>query len=366
MESPAVSAETPRSPRAASHIYLLADDLTGACDAAGAFLSAGHSARVWLGPTAMHSASDHVQAFNTDSRSLEPAEAEVAVSNAARALKPADGSILFKKIDSALRGPLVAELLAAHHAFATQAILLAPSFPSMGRTMQGGVLHLKDACGQRDPFAVASLFPPELQSRIAFVSRSDKLVAAYDSGKTVLLCDATTQADLEAVARAAQPLPRLLYAGSAGLAHAVASLLSASPAQVPLPTAERTLLISGTEHAVTRLQLERLRLNSLAADYSRVRILHICCEAGDDARILAEFERFDPQALVLTGGETALLAARALGAESFILRGEFIPGIPWSIAEGGAMHGRVVITKSGGFGEPGTLSDILNTLSGQA
>lgn len=65
-----------------SYVYLLADDLTGACDAAAAFLQAGHSVRVWFGSHALHATPESVQAFNTNSRSLAPEKADLAVSRA--------------------------------------------------------------------------------------------------------------------------------------------------------------------------------------------------------------------------------------------------------------------------------------------
>jgi len=84
------------------------------------------------------------------------------------------------------------------------------------------------------------------------------------------------------------------------------------------------------------------------------------------ARIRSAFGSYAPQALILTGGETAQLAVHALGAHSFILQGEFGPGIPWGVVQGGDAHGLTVVTKSGGFGAPGVFRDILAALRGRA
>ena len=84
-------------------IILLADDLTGACDSAAAFLPTGHAVRVWLGAAATSPAAEPVQAFNTDSRSLSPAKASRLVSRivarTAAALVSDPRTLLFKKID---------------------------------------------------------------------------------------------------------------------------------------------------------------------------------------------------------------------------------------------------------------------------
>jgi uncharacterized protein YgbK (DUF1537 family) len=67
---------------------------------------------------------------------------------------------------------------------------------------------------------------------------------------------------------------------------------------------------------------------------------------------------------VLTGGDTALLALRALGVHSLVLRGEFAAGIPWAVAQGGLAQDRIIVTKSGGFGTATALNQILYALSG--
>src|SRR5580698_7835930 len=97
-------------------VLLIADDLTGACDAAAAFFP-GRSVRVWLGPAPDGDNRDSVQAFNTDSRGLPPEDAAIAVAECA--LNSSSNALLFKKLDSAGRGPIAAELLAAQYALNT-------------------------------------------------------------------------------------------------------------------------------------------------------------------------------------------------------------------------------------------------------
>jgi D-threonate/D-erythronate kinase len=350
----------------AQHVVLLADDLTGACDAAAAFLPTGRSVRVWLGAAATFPATEPVQAFNTDSRSLSPAKASRLVSCLASRTAEAPASnphaLLFKKIDSAARGPFAAEILAAHRAFGTRAVLLAPAFPAAGRTVRNGILEIQDATGQRTLVDIAKLFSPIHRSLMGLVSRPEELAAALDSGKSVLLCDTSTQSDLEALVRAAEKFSGLLFAGSAGLAQALASHDARRIRPVPPPSASRTLIVAGSDHPVTKLQLETLdRVDSRAVQVLRTRY-----NSRDRARILAAFRTFAPQALILTGGDTALLAVTTLGAHSFILHGELAPGIPWGIVQGGRSEGCIVITKSGGFGAPTIFNEILNALRGPA
>ncbi|MGO9323749.1 MAG: four-carbon acid sugar kinase family protein [Terracidiphilus sp.] len=343
-------------------IVLLADDLTGACDAGAAFLRTGRTVRIWFGAGVEFSTPESVQAFNTNSRALSTRRAAQAVSLACTALGGDPNSLFFKKVDSAARGPLAAELLAAHRTLATRAILFAPAFPAAGRTVRDGTLEVEDAAGQRSQVRLERLFPLTVRGRIFHVAHARELAPAIDAGKSLLVCDSANQADLDALARAAKDIPGLLYAGSAGLAQALASLAPARPMASLVPPTTRTLLIAGTSHPVTKLQLEQLD----SADQDGVRVLRLRLAFGASARIRSAFRAYAPQALILTGGETAQLAVRALGAHSFILQGEFAPGIPWGTVQGGDAHGCTVVTKSGGFGSPTAFVEILAALRGRA
>jgi len=353
------------APSAASfpeRIYILADDLTGACDSGAAFLRTGRVVRVWLGAAASFSAPEPVQAFNTDSRSLSPARASRVVSRTLAGLASNSQALLFKKIDSAARGPLAAEILAAHRAFGSRAVLLAPAFPAAGRTVRNGILEIEDATGRRTLVDVAALFPSKQRDLIRLISHPEELAAALDSGKPVLLCDSSAQSDLESLVRTAENFPGLLFAGSAGLARAIASRNARQKRRASPPSASRTLIVAGSDHPVTKLQLQVLD----RADSRAVQVLRFRYGRRDRERILDAFRAFAPKALILTGGDTALFAASALGAHSFILQGELAPGIPWGIVQGGMAEGCIVITKSGGFGAPTVFNQILSALRGPA
>ncbi|MGD1107685.1 MAG: four-carbon acid sugar kinase family protein [Terracidiphilus sp.] len=343
-------------------IILLADDLTGACDAGAAFLRTGRTVRIWFGTSVHFSTPESVQAFNTNSCALSSRRAARAVSLACTALGGDPNSLFFKKVDSAARGPLAAELLAAHRALGTRAILFAPAFPAAGRTVRDGVLEIEDAAGKYSTIRVDRLFPISARGRIIHISHARELAPAVDSGMSLLICDSSNQADLDALARAADDLPGLLYAGSAGLAQALAGLIPARPMAALVPHAARTLLIAGTSHPVTKLQLQALD----PGDAESVRVLRLRLQFGATARIRSAFRSYAPQALILTGGETAELAVRALDAHSFILQGEFAPGIPWGIVQGGDAHGCVVVTKSADLGSATVFNEILAALRGPA
>jgi uncharacterized protein YgbK (DUF1537 family) len=348
------------SPSTPSHshcsVRLLADDLTGACDAAVAFLDGSGPVRVWLGPQATHPAREHVQAFNTASRNLPVRDAEIVVGRAASALAREAGMLFFKKVDSAARGPIGVEVLATHHVLGTKAILFAPAFPAAGRTVRHGVLTVRSSATEAIELPLASLFAEEVQAQIAHIRSSGQLAAALTEGKTILLCDTEQQADLDDLVK--DMPPGVLYAGSAGLARALANACRGGQRREPvdLPHSRRTLIVCGSLHSATLAQLGHLSQHDPHAVVLRMET------ANSASAVRAYFVKQNPDALLLTGGDTALLALQALNAHSILLRGEFAPGIPWGVVEGGSAHGRIVITKSGGFGEADTLTRILQVL----
>jgi D-threonate/D-erythronate kinase len=360
-EAATPSRSTPAIAPPASRVCLLADDLTGACDAGAAFLASGHPVRVWFGARALYETDESVQAFHTASRDLAADRAAEAVARAAAGMAHDANTLLFKKVDSAGRGPVGAELLAAQRVLGTRAILFAPAFPAMGRTVRNGVLEIRDASGEARQVQIAGLFPAEIRETIAPIASADEIATAIESGKKLLLCDSLTQQDIDALARTAEPLHGLLYAGSAGLARAIANLHPAPALNAPNATANRILVIAGSPHPVTKLQLDQLEDGEIP--HSNFQVLRIACEKSEASRIRAAWDAFDPDALILTGGETAQLAAEALCADSILLHGELADGIPWGTFEGGRARGRIAVTKSGGFGGISALREAVTKLS---
>ena len=129
----------------AGRIVLLADDLTGACDAGAAFLHAGRSVRVWFGTSVQFSTPESVQAFNTNSRALSLAT-RPAPSPKPHGSRPDPNSLFFKKVDSAASRPVRRRVARRASRPRTRAILFAPAFPATGRTVSDGVLEIEDAC----------------------------------------------------------------------------------------------------------------------------------------------------------------------------------------------------------------------------
>jgi uncharacterized protein YgbK (DUF1537 family) len=255
-------------------------------------------------------------------------------------------------------------------------IVYAPAFPAAGRTVLNGILRVQDVSGQDAELNLLSLIPSSDRDRVVLILVQDSLslrhalLQAHAAGKDIWLCDSGQQDDLRRIASVASALPlRLLWAGSAGLAEAVAELMGTesavnAPAAAAKSATGCTLLFSGTRHPVTLMQLDRMApyASSLAVE-GEARVLPSCCgmvqlDWGRTTEVsIREFWKRLQQSgrpvvdsLVLTGGDTAAFVLKALHATSLRLCGEVEPGIPWGIVNGGLAQGCTIITKSGGFG----------------
>src|ERR671932_2417042 len=115
---------------------VIADDLTGAADAGVQLVRAGYrTAVIFYGERALPDDLDAL-AFDTDSRAMPAGFAAKRVVETVRAVREA--RLVYKKLDSTLRGNVAAELAAAFGAAGRERAVVAPAFPAAGRNTVGG------------------------------------------------------------------------------------------------------------------------------------------------------------------------------------------------------------------------------------
>ena len=332
-------------------LAIIADDLTGAMDAAGPFAERGLRVELVLhGSSAVSGGMSDVVAFETNSRHLPPSQAAAAVARWIAALPPS--TPLFKKIDSTLRGAVVEEIRAA--AAGRGAIVIAPAVPSQGRTVRGGRVFVDGV----------PLGETESAGDARRPSFTGSLVATLSPLRAVMP-DCADDADLAEIARAA-PADALLV-GAAGLAEAVAQIRFGDAAPATLPAlAGPALFVAGSRTTIAARQVAHLRD---AQPDALIATAPTPPEADADAvarrlaqRAVALLEATGAGALVLVGGDTARAVLDALGIAALRVRGHVIPSIPWAEADI-AGRGVLVATKSGGFGASDALSRIARQLA---
>jgi len=324
---------------------LIADDLTGACDAAGPFAAAGLRTVARL----VGEVEADVVAYSTDSRDVDGAEARRRLCGIAGAVRRGAPRIIFKKIDSTLRGNTGHEVVAALEAFGCDAAVVTPAFPAMGRVVEAGHLRVTRNPGF-EPMHVAEYLKAHGATDCRHVAAGG-IAEAIDGGARFVTLDAVCAEELDAIAAELLGIRRrILWAGSAGLAGALARRLGKGAVAWRAPRGAVRFCI-GSDHPVTVEQVARL------GDAS-VRIPRL------DAGVREWLGTERPATLFLSGGDTASAVCRALGVERIEVAGEFAPGIPVGILRGGMFDGVTVITKSGGFGDPDVLISIAEYFHG--
>jgi len=399
---------------------VIADDLTGAADTAVEFAKQGYSAAAllrWEGSVLPTTA---VIAADTESRHLPPALAYERVHAAVVGLQEGGFTLVYKKIDSALRGQLGAEIDAALDAGGLDLAVVAPAFPANGRTTVRGRqcdrgVPLEATAFAHDPFSpivdscVARVIASQSRRRVgalgldAVRAGASSLACRLDEerreGSSVLAVDAELDDDLAIIAEALMQLRYpALAVGSAGLAEFYARRLP-MPAQVSTaipsarPLASRVLIVAGSIHPRTRRQVELVAASADSAVISlwpegvapspawpraQTLVLRLAGatlpptrSSGQQlvAHLAARAEEallaMRAEGLVLVGGDTAVAVLARLKARGLLIEREVQPGMPAGKVLGGSCDGMPVVTKAGGFGNERALLAALAYLRGE-
>ena len=397
-----------------TELFVIADDLSGAAETAAVLAGPGGAARVVLaGAGRPLRAVRGLTVVDLDSRIAAPADAARAVRDALAAA-PA-GARIVKKIDSLLRGNLAAEIGALA---AMRPVVLAPALPVADRTVRDGVVHLSGVPLHETgawriepvpaPSSVAGALAPLRTTPLGLDAVRGDVATALSAALVrapVVICDATTDADLDALAAAALDRPDVVLAGSGGFAAAigrrVVSGYASDSARIRSSSAlaalgrplrgprcvewfaryarERSpsvLVVVGSAAEIAARQVERL-----LADGAReirlpfggqrlepgVTVLRPAAGTGADPRaVVAELARavvdLDPGPagadLVLTGGETARRVLDELGIDGL----EPLAQIGHGAVRSRTADGRHVVTRPGSFGGVDSLRDIVAEL----
>lgn len=402
-------------------LAIIADDLTGAVDSTGRLAALGLNTVVILDKG--FSSEADVIALTTNSRAENPETARRRLRQAADFSR---GRIIYKKIDSTLRGNIGKELDVLMQEKGYDKTIVAPAFPEMGRTIENGMLLLDGIAVSRTHFADDPVFPVKKSHIPTILEKATSLPVGWVSLQDIeegpenfsriidrmphriIVCDAKHPYHLEWIVKAAAlSKGHWLLCGSTGLARETHLLLGDIPYTVEKMSSPKlkgpVLAVVGSRNKVTTDQLQRAKetidLPILDVDVGRiVREGNISCEVE---RILEKSEHlfkkkkrlvlsstFTPyfssvkqtlpvmmaeitaqlldfkrfNNLFLSGGDTAIEVCRRLKVSAISVHGEIEPGI--SVGEMlGDRIGRIkVITKAGGFGSEEALVKSINYL----
>jgi uncharacterized protein YgbK (DUF1537 family) len=402
---------------------IVADDLTGAADSAIAFAKRRLSTRVvWGDARPEPHAGTFALSFDVASRALDAASAarrHVDVLDRCATGRPR----VYKKIDSTLRGHPAAEIAAMLDMLGAREsvdrAILAPAFPAGGRTTRDGRVFVHGVPLEftefwpegRDPERAALVPLLEGAGLHAHLVPLDtvrgpptRLAAALcprdpSHGPAIAICDAESEADLDRIA-AATPRSATFCIGSGGFVNSLASLESRDvPARAASPrcgpASNGALIVVGSHARASRAALAHVsRLSNVRRisvdprdgratllDREVVSDLARTLAGGDDVIVdLASPE--DPaslqpaavsalardlaplaataSALGATGGDTAAALCARWGITGITLVDEIEPGMSLGVTLGAVSV--PLVTKSGGFGDQGSLTRLAERL----
>lgn len=397
------------------HSYLIiADDFTGANDTGVQMRKRGIATDVVLFPDA--SAGGGSAVLDTESRNIPAQQAYEKVSTLAGALLKANTyDLVYKKVDSTLRGNIAAEVKAVLAHYPADCIVFAPAFPEIGRTTAGGIHHLKGVPLMQTEMARDPAHPlhtdsindlmADIRPDYSWHSLEELRSGGIRLQPGAHTFDAQTPEDTLLIAQLCLNYPgKVLYIGSAGLADklfdqlvpkrpalaVIGSISAVSMEQTAHAESEGTRILAlkpadtlnntGMADYLTRAQEILAQGKDLViattrsrADYDESLLLANAqgVSRGELAVRVQEYlgqligellGRVTVAGVFLTGGDTAISVIRSLGGSGSSIRRELLTGIVLSRLKGGPHEGLSIVTKAGAFGDPAALTYCLRAL----
>ncbi|QPZ38232.1 3-oxo-tetronate kinase [Paramicrobacterium chengjingii] len=402
-----------------SQLGAIADDFTGATDLATNLAAHGFRTLVVTehgvrsGALTMSTAEQFDAIVCALKTRTAPTEQAVQDSlDAVNALREAGCSRYYVKycstFDSTDRGNIGTVLDAVSSELGADRVVVVPSFPANGRTVEGGMLRVHGDLLENSPMRhhpltpmarsrVSELLQPQTSHSVAeihldIVRRGPDDVAAALSGQSAryVVVDAVADSDLVAIAQATRD--SILVSGGSGLALGLSGPLASDAAQIPHVTGRR-LVLAGSASEATRGQVNhakhqlpwfKINTEKLMDDEQAVLTESLAWLAAqpDDAPALiyavdslSDVKGSSPETaesierlfgsiashsthgdlnvsqLIVAGGETSGAVVSALGIDRMSVGPQIAPGICWAHARTSAGAHVNLALKSGNFGD---------------
>lgn len=274
-------------------VGIIADDYTGAADTGVQFSKKRLKTSIVRDLKRIEETAERVDVlvFDTESRGDPKEVAYKKVALAAEEFKKTGVEILYKKIDSTLRGNLGVELDAAIDTLNVSAVILCPAYPKNGRITVGG-FHLNNQSLIEDTEVAKDPESPVRQSHIPTLiqNQSEKKVSLVDiatvslgvervkrevvrqlkEGNQIIVVDAISQRDLKTIAQTIASLDQpVLVCGSGGLAEELPDAFGLGEDRE-----EFVVVIAGSVSEVTaqqiRIAAKTLNVKVVTVDVQRV------------------------------------------------------------------------------------------------
>ncbi|NRF93729.1 four-carbon acid sugar kinase family protein [Paenibacillus frigoriresistens] len=261
---------------------IIADDLTGANDSGVQLAKFDLRTSVLLEMNAEALKEQDAIVLNTDSRSCSSNEAYERVKTASEFIKILSPEVVYKKIDSTLRGNIGAEIDAMYDIFQPDFVIVAPAYPKNGRRIVNGFHYLNDQLLHETEVAVdpktpvTESFVPKLlgmqtkrtvelvtcgELRSGAEGIAAKLDVLHKSEIPYIVFDSEREQDLQIIVETITTLNyRIVWVGSAGLVEHLSPKFQLDNRAITPSNHEShvVLVVVGSVSGRTRRQLQEL------------------------------------------------------------------------------------------------------------
>lgn len=378
-------------------IVIISDDITGAAEIAGMAHAYGLSTVLTTGEQCPSDNKAEVVVFAADTRSMSEEEACNTIRRIATPLKEIEGVRVFKKIDSVLRGHVIAEMQALMDTLQCPRALLVPQNPSKQRIIRQGEYLIENTPLHQTPFCNDPEYPAATAQVEELLQHRAQMLQVEEAIPAAGICVANAE-DMEQVARQTakctgvenmQPAEtgRILIGGAADAFDAWLRQWRPDLKHAEKPTAlppvrevNRALIVCGSTQSKSIVQLPYLRaidatevmmpeevfhgrengvwFRILQEEYEQSPVLVV--GIGDYGNYGAAYAlrlkdlmaqavqalviQHPPQLLLIEGGATAFAILSKLRWNTFTVAGQYAPGVV------GIRHGSIhIILKPGSY-----------------
>ena len=343
-------------------VIIIADDLTGANATSVLLAKDGYKACTFLRLEA-YSERDGIDfniiSISTDSRAILKEEAYQRVANVTKFFKDKNIKFFTKRIDSTLRGNIGAEVDAVLDNLGKDTVaVLVSSFPSSGRVTIGGYLMVNSVPLEKTDVAkdpktpvhtscVQNLVSEQSKYNVGFIALdsvfkgvealSQNIMDEKVKGNKIIIIDATTNEDIDVIAKAVVMTGLSVVAVDPGpFTAALVKELVPKPAK---SRGQKVLLTVGSVSNLTRKQIDELRMrhNPLLVHANSGKLIYDDNRVSEIARVtqklLNEMDEYEVIGLITTSCEDEVLDLSKIANELHITEDEVAQRISDGLAE---------------------------------
>ena len=284
---------------------VVADDLTGANDTGVQFTRYGYRSYIIIDPSNLDDKVSrlrnraHVLVINTESRADPPTVAYRKCKRVAETLKREKIDVIYKKVDSTLRGNIGAELDGVLDGFGRELAFFTSAFPLNNRIIIGGYLLVNGLPLDLTPFSrdpvspvkeanVLSIIRKQSRRRVSHIgyeyvaqgfSRIRERIEEIRKTADIIVFDAVSQDNLRNIALAVKDYyTEAVYSGSAGLARELPKAWGEEEkinGIKILPKGSFVVCLCGSVNPLTLKQIEHAvrTIDSMIIDVDGVKVL---------------------------------------------------------------------------------------------